>query len=144
MGLIDTQIAKQKAQIANGQLVETNLGITGSGTLVMIQSNDPLSQINTRTTVAQTQVTGPVTAPTNPGDFTVGAGTTIATNPPRQTGTTKATGAIYLGQNVSGPFSIFGLAPPRPFDATAGFAGSFLARARFRPWAWRCFAMAAR
>ncbi len=69
MGLIDSQIARQRGQIANGQLVETNLGITGRGTLVMLQSNDPQSQINTRTTVAQSQVATAVIAADQSGQF---------------------------------------------------------------------------
>ncbi len=124
MPLIDQEIARQNAQIRNGTLVETNLGITGRGTIVMIKSDDVLNQIDTRTNVAQSQVTAPTTVPTNPGNFIVDAGTTIKTNPPMQTGSTKATGAIYLGRNINGPFSIFGLGPARPFDATAGFAGA--------------------
>ncbi len=131
MPLIDREIARQRALVANGTLVETNLGITGRGTIVMIQSNDPQSQINTRTTVAQSQVTAPAGVPTNPGSFTVDAGTTIKTNPPMQTGSTRATGAVYLGRNINGPFSMFGLGPARPFDATAGFAGSFFGDGNF-------------
>ena len=134
MPLIDDEIARQRALIARGTLVETNLGITGRGTLVMIKSDDILNQINTRTDVAQSQlvrVTPPVGAPINPGSFTIAASTTIATTPPVQSGATTAVGAVYRGTSSSGPFATFGFGTPRPFDAVAGFAGSFFGGANF-------------
>ena len=80
MPLIDDEAARQKALIARGVLVETNLGITGRGTLVMIHSDDILSQIDTRTTAAQSQVTTPPSnsgVPINPGNYTIDLTTTI-------------------------------------------------------------------
>ena len=134
MPLIDQEIARQQAQLTNGTLVPTNLGITGRGTLVMIRSDDILNQIDTRTTVAQSQIAstspGP---PVNPGNYTIGSTTTITTTPPRQTGGPPATGAVYFGVSANGTFARYGFVSPRPFDTTAGFAGSFFGGSEFPP-----------
>ncbi len=132
MSLIDEEIIRQRDLIAKGRLIETNLGITGRGTDVMIKSDDILMQVNTRTTVAQSQV-GTVTraAPVNPGDFTIDGTTTIKTDPTITRGTVTATGAIYRGAGTDGPFSRFGFGSTTAFDTTAGFNGSFFGGGTF-------------
>ena len=109
--LIASAESKQMQMKSEGQLIETNAVIYGSGTLITLTD-----EIDLRFAVlpAATKFGIPETIAT-PNPFPITSATQINTDPTVKTGKVTASGKIYRGQAEDGPLSKY------LFDSTSSF-----------------------
>ena len=116
--LIATTETDQIQRESQGQLVETNLVIYGSGTLVTV--NDETDQRFAAAPPANSKFGKPETI-RNPNPFPITNATQINTDPTITTGKVTASGKIYRGPADDGPMSQYLFGSTSAFDTALRF-----------------------
>jgi len=109
--LIASAESKQMQMQSEGELIETNAVIYGSGTLITLTDE---TDLRFAVLPAATKFGKPETV-TTPNPFPITSATQINTDPTVKTGKVTASGKIYRGQAEDGPLSKY------LFDSTSSF-----------------------
>jgi FecR protein len=109
--LIASAESKQMQMQSEGELIETNAVIYGSGTLITLTDE---TDLRFAVLPAATKFGKPETI-TTPNPFPITSATQINTDPTVKTGKVTASGKIYRGQAEDGPLSKY------LFDSTSSF-----------------------
>jgi hypothetical protein len=109
--LIASAESKQMQMQSEGELIETNAVIYGSGTLITLSDE---TDLRFAVLPAATKFGKPETI-TTPNPFPITSATQINTDPTVKTGKVTASGKIYRGQAEDGPLSKY------LFDSTSSF-----------------------